>query len=79
MQVTNCAISAPLISVAYPARMDNKPGYIIVDNKHDGLHAPQITFVPANGTEEAFVWAIDDIVEIKKVSIPSFVLLLVLC
>lgn len=28
---------------------------------------PQISFVPVSGRKESFVWAIDDIIEIKKV------------
>lgn len=32
------------------------------------LRAPQVAFVPLSGTKERFVWPLDDIVEIKKVS-----------
>ena len=56
------------MKLAYPARLDGTSGQIILEARTDSLIAPQITFVPLSGKEETFVFAIDDIVEIKKVS-----------
>lgn len=57
-----------LMPIAYPAKFEGTTGHIILENRNDILPAPQLTFVPDSGTKEHFVWAIDDIVEIKKVS-----------
>ncbi|WWD17538.1 hypothetical protein CI109_101979 [Kwoniella shandongensis] len=61
---------------SYPAKLDGTSGHIILENKNDVLTQPQITFVPISGKKEHFVWAIDDIVEIKKshVSMPRMAL-----
>lgn len=57
---------------AYPAKLEGTSGHIILEPRNDGLVAPQITFVPLSGTHETFVFAIDDIVEIKKVRVAAF-------
>lgn len=43
----------------------------MLENRNDELSAPQVSFVTASGKREQFVWPIDDIVEIKKVSLTS--------
>ena len=47
---------------------DGTSGHIILDGVSDVLTTPQISFVPLSGDKATFIFPIDDIVEIKKVS-----------
>ena len=63
------------MTAAYPAKLEGTSGHIVLEPRTDGLAQPQVTFVPLSGSNENLVFAIDDIVELKKVclsTIPSY-------
>ncbi|WWC89593.1 uncharacterized protein L201_004518 [Kwoniella dendrophila CBS 6074] len=61
---------------SFPCKLDKTSGHIILENRNDIIKEPRITFVPISGKSHHFVWAVDDIVEIKKshVSMPRMAL-----
>jgi len=54
---------------AFPARLGKTSGHIILEGRSHNLLEPRISFVPISGTDATFIYPIDDIVEIKKVSL----------
>ncbi|CAD6577000.1 MAG: hypothetical protein TREMPRED_001836 [Tremellales sp. Tagirdzhanova-0007] len=54
---------------SYPAKLDGTTGHIILESRNEILDQPQVTFVPLSGKRETFVFAIDDIVELKKAQV----------